>query len=223
MENNQNQTNVNTSPAYNGPQKICKHCKKAIPKPAKVCPFCGKKQGSTAVLVGNVLLIIILVVLIVNIVSPSDSDKKNNDDNVQQTSQQQGEAQTPDEDTQKEEPTFDYEFANVVDLIQEYKDNEVAADEKYKGKTVKISGYVKDIGKDILDNAYITINDGTEITWDYAQCYFKNKDEVAKVANLKKGDSVTLIGTVGSYNLSLAVKKCVFVEAPATADDTTAE
>lgn len=212
----------NTTPEYNGPQKICKHCKKAIPKPAKVCPFCGKKQGSTAILVGNVLLIIILVVLISNILSPSDKEKTTTDDKSQQTSQQQ-DVQNPVEDTKTEEPAFDYEFANVVDLIQEYKDNEVAADEKYKGKTVKITGLVKDIGKDILDNAYITINDGKDITWDYAQCYFKNKDEIAKVANLKKGDSVTVIGTVGSYNLSLAVKKCVFVEVPATADDTAAE
>lgn len=97
-------------------------------------------------------------------------------------------------------------------MIQEYKDNEVAADEKYKGKTVKVTGLVKDIGKDIFDSSYITINDGKDITWDYAQCYFKNKDEIAKVANLQKGDTVTLIGKVGSYSLSLTINKCVFVE-----------
>lgn len=135
----------------------------------------------------------------------------NNEQNDQQDSHQNA---TPDvqEEVAPKAPVFDYEFADVVDLVEEYKENEVSADSKYKGKTVKVTGIVKDIGKDILDSAYITIGDGKDITWDYAQCYFKNKDEIAKVANLQKGDTVTLIGKVGSYSLTLTINKCEFFE-----------
>ena len=211
----------NTTPEYNGPQKICKHCKKAIPKVSKTCPYCFQKQGmKTSTIVIIVIVVIALAAIFGNLGSSDTTDEKNDTpvsnpvDNIQNEQQdnQQGEPQNVVEDTKKEEPAFDYEFSDVVDLIQEYKDNEVAADEKYKGKTVKVTGLVKDIGKDIFDSSYITINDGKDITWDYAQCYFKNKDEIAKVSNLQKGDTVTLIGKVGSYSLSLTINKCVFVE-----------
>lgn len=211
----------NSTPTYTGPQKICKHCKKAIPKAAKICPHCMKKQGAninTIIIV--VVAVIALFVIVGNLGSSSTPEVKdgkqvsnqvNNEQNDQQDSHQNA---TPDvqEEVAPKAPVFDYEFADVVDLVEEYKENEVSADSKYKGKTVKVTGIVKDIGKDILDSAYITIGDGKDITWDYAQCYFKNKDEIAKVANLQKGDTVTLIGKVGSYSLTLTINKCEFFE-----------
>ena len=211
----------NTTPEYTGPQKICKHCKKAIPKASKVCPHCMKNQGAninTIIIV--VVAVIALFVIVGNLGSSSTPEVKddkqvsnqvNNAQNDQQDSQQNA---TPDvqEEVAPKAPVFDYEFSDVVDLVEEYKENEVSADSKYKGKTVKVTGIVKDIGKDILDSAYITINDGKDITWDYAQCYFKNKDEVAKIENLSKGDMVTLIGMVCNYSLTITINKCVFVE-----------
>lgn len=207
----------NTTPEYTGAQKICKHCKKAIPKAAKVCPHCMKKQGAkTSTIVIVVVAVIALAAIFGNLSSNDTPDVKDNQpvsgqDNNLQNDQQ---SETPDapEVVTPEAPAYDYEFSDVVDLIQEYKDNEVAADSKYKDKTVKVTGIVKDIGKDILDSAYITINDGKDITWDYAQCYFKNKDEVAKIENLSKGDTVTLIGKVSNYSLTLTINKCEFVE-----------
>ena len=207
----------NTTQEYTGPQKICKHCKKAIPKASKVCPHCMKKQGAkTSTIVIVVVAVIALAAIFGNLSSNDTPDVKDNQpvsgqDNNLQNDQQ---SETPDapEVVTPEAPAYDYEFSDVVDLIQEYKDNEVSADNKYKDKTVKVTGIVKDIGKDILDSAYITINDGKDITWDYAQCYFKNKDEVAKIENLSKGDTVTLIGKVSNYSLTLTINKCEFVE-----------
>ena len=213
--------NNSTTPAYTGPQKICKHCKKAISKAAKLCPHCMKKQGTNInTLIIVVVAVIALFVIVGNLGSSSTPEVKddkqvsnqvNNAQNDQQDNQQNA---TPDvqEAVTPKAPAFDYEFSDVVDLIEEYKENEVSADNKYKGKTVKVTGIVTDIGKDILDSAYITIGDGEDITWDYAQCYFKNKDEVAKIENIRKGDTVTLIGKVGSYSLSLTINKCEFFE-----------
>ena len=45
MENNQNpQFNQPTNPIPQGATKFCKHCRFVIPKDAKVCPKCKKKQ-----------------------------------------------------------------------------------------------------------------------------------------------------------------------------------
>ena len=42
-------------------------------------------------------------------------------------------------------------------LVADYKDNEVAADEKYKGKTLKVNGFIGDIKKDITDTMYVIL------------------------------------------------------------------
>ena len=38
-------------------------------------------------------------------------------------------------------------------LYKEYNANEIAADEKYKGQIIQVSGIIRDIGNDIMDNA----------------------------------------------------------------------
>jgi len=42
------------------------------------------------------------------------------------------------------------------DLYQEYKDNSVAADQKYDGKKVEVTGAIDDFGIDIMSRPYIT-------------------------------------------------------------------
>lgn len=195
--------------------KLCKHCKTEIPKDAKVCPNCKKKQSSKLI----PILVAVLVVVIIGAVAGGGSNSDKDTGNVpatnqsvtaQESEEQGGEEQTPVEVASK--TTVDYVFDDVITLIEEYKENEVAADAKYKNKTVQFTGIVKSIGKDILDDVYITVGDGTEITWDYAQCYFKKQEQIDKVTGLHEGDTVTVIGKIGSYSLSLTVKNCEIAE-----------
>src|SRR5712692_7720842 len=46
---------------------------------------------------------------------------------------------------------------SAVDLVQFYKNNEVDADQRFKGRTLLVSGVVDAIGKDILSAPYVTI------------------------------------------------------------------
>lgn len=91
------------------------------------------------------------------------------------------------------------------DLFAEYNDNSVAADSKYKNKKLKITGTVNDIGKDISESTYITLDTG-EMFYSI-QCYFTDS-ELEDVANLKKGDTVTLIGTCDGMMINVIVKRC---------------
>ncbi|HSG30894.1 MAG TPA: hypothetical protein VLB82_05045 [Thermodesulfobacteriota bacterium] len=87
-------------------------------------------------------------------------------------------------------------------LYNEYKNNEVAADSKYKGKIVVVSGTVQDIGKDIMNEAYIVIG-GTGLL-DGVQCMF-TKGQQSSVAKLSKGQQVKVKGEVSSLTLGVVL------------------
>ncbi len=92
------------------------------------------------------------------------------------------------------------------ELYASYNSNEVAADEKYKNKKLAITGVISDIGKDILNDPYISFK------IDYLQsvtCYF-SKDEIKKIAKLNKGETITVIGKCGGLILTnVIIKDCV--------------
>lgn len=91
-------------------------------------------------------------------------------------------------------------------LYRDYKDNEVAADQKYKGRIVVVSGTIQSIGKDILDQAYIVI--GGEGFLDGVQCMF-TKGEESSVARLSNGQRVAVKGEVsGKMVGNVLLKKC---------------
>lgn len=83
---------------------------------------------------------------------------------------------------------------SAVQLSREYDDNKVAADAKYEDKIVEVSGIVNDIGKDILDDPYVTL-EGISTSLFGIQCMFPRGDE-SQLASLSKGQSITLQGRV---------------------------
>ena len=89
-------------------------------------------------------------------------------------------------------------------LYKEYNENEIAADEKYKGKIIEVTGVIRDIGNDIMDNAYITLV-GNEYFGDI-QCYFNEKSVVAK---LSKGKRITVIGSCSGLMINVQVNNCI--------------
>lgn len=90
-------------------------------------------------------------------------------------------------------------------LYAAYKANEVAADNNYKGKVIAVTGTVESIGKDIMDDTYITlVGDGVIGT---VQC-FVAKDFISKVATVSKGTTVTLTGTCDGKLMNVLIKDC---------------
>ena len=87
-------------------------------------------------------------------------------------------------------------------LFNAYDKNSVAADAKYEGKIVEVSGTVQDIGKDILDTAYLII--GGSGFLDGVQCMLPEGQE-GLVARVSKGQYITLKGKVSGQIMGYVI------------------
>jgi len=109
-----------------------------------------------------------------------------------------------DTDTQKVQSQTPSYTLTAEQLYREYDSNEVSADAKYKGKVIIVSGTIQDIGKDIMDDAYIVI--GGRGFLDGVQCTF-TKGQQSSVARLSKGQRVTVKGEVAGKMGNILVNK----------------
>lgn len=76
-------------------------------------------------------------------------------------------------------------------LFQDFKANTVAAEEKYKEKPLLVSGTVADIGKDMLDDPYVTFKVGGKYEISNVQAFFTDEEE-SKLGSLRKGQKLTI-------------------------------
>lgn len=79
-------------------------------------------------------------------------------------------------------------------LYSEYDRNEIAADAKYKGKTVIVTGTIDDIGIDIGGDPYIVLLGGSGFL-ESVECVFPESKK-ASLIHLSKGHKITVKGTV---------------------------
>lgn len=86
-------------------------------------------------------------------------------------------------------------------LRKAYSANQVSADQMYEGKLLEISGTIDTIGKDILDEAYITFEASDPYAFDKVQCMFKMVNE-GELATVSKGDPITVQGTMSGVLIS---------------------
>ena len=93
---------------------------------------------------------------------------------------------------------------NSKTLYKDYTNNEIAADDKYKGKVIQVSGTIRDIGNDIMDDAYITLV-GDDFFGDI-QCFFPDKSSLLKV---NKGQKVTVVGYCTGLFVNIILQNCV--------------
>lgn len=87
------------------------------------------------------------------------------------------------------------------DLIGAYEKNEIAADEKFKGRRVVVTGKVDRIRTDLLDDPVVHLGGG----FVSVDCYFDERHK-RRLAKLSPGDQVKLRGvgkgqTLGSPQL----------------------
>lgn len=120
-------------------------------------------------------------------------------------SESESSASVPKQEVQEEQAIS----VTAVKLATEYKDNQVAADMKYKDKVVEVSGTIDTIGKDILEDSYVSF-EGAGIV-NRIQCYVSKANEDS-IASLSSGQKVTMRGRVDGGTFNVIVKDCKVVK-----------
>ena len=174
--------------------KKCKHCKMDIPKDAKICPHCRKKQKS------GILKWVVLILIIGVVIGAVTGEDKSADSPTKQT-----EATASDSQKQESE-SIEYTSVSVNDMMDALNNNAMGASDKYKGKYLEITGKLTNID---AAGKYIDLMADGDFEIIGVQCYIKNDDQKAKIASMSKGDTVTLkgkctdVGEVLGYSLDI--------------------
>jgi hypothetical protein len=91
------------------------------------------------------------------------------------------------------------------ELYSAYDANAVAADAKFKGNVAVVRGQISSIGKGLMNEPYIALASGRSLF--SVQCFFSPGTEHT-LANLQKGQEVSIQGTVHGKFGNVLVKDC---------------
>ena len=159
--------------------KTCKVCEKEIAKNAKVCPHCGAKIKK-AFYKKPWFIILAVIIVIAAISSGGKDENKGSDVN----------------DTSAVETSIEYVKYDVSEMVSDLEENALKAEKKYNNQYVEITGKLSNIDS---KGAYISLDPlNKDFNFINVQCFTKNDEQVNKIAEMSKGDIVTLKGKVTS-------------------------
>ncbi|MFR0899537.1 MAG: OB-fold protein [Anaerobutyricum sp.] len=182
--------------------KVCKHCQSEIPKKAKICPVCKKKQGLPK---WAIVLIVILVLAAIGSASGGNSDNSETTTTSQSSSTNETQNSTPEvkEVETESEPEIEYTAVDVDTMMDDLQSNAMKAEDTYNDKYLEITGRLALIDS---DGKYISVfSQSDEFAILGVQCFIKDEDAKAKVMDMSIGDTVTLkvhikeVGEVMAY------------------------
>lgn len=126
--------------------------------------------------------------------------------------QEEDPEEEPEEKPEEQKPEYEIEVT-AKDLAKAFDENEIRANQNYKGKIAKITGKISDIGE-AFGQTYIVLSneDDTFSNFVEVQCFFKDKDEINKIAEKNKGDKTVIIGEIDGKSLNVTVSNCKFFE-----------
>lgn len=182
--------------------KVCKHCQSEIPKKAKICPVCKKKQGLPK---WAIVLIVILVLAAIGSASGGNSDNSETTTTSQSSSTNETQNSTPEvkEVETESEPEIEYTAVDVDTMMDDLQSNAMKAEDTYNDKYLEITGRLALIDS---DGKYISVfSQSDEFAILGVQCFIKDEDAKSKVMDMSIGDTVTLkvhikeVGEVMAY------------------------
>lgn len=96
----------------------------------------------------------------------------------------------------------------IHDILGAYENNEVGADNQYKGKLIQVTGIVDDIKKDIMDNLYVTLGTGQQFEIPQIQAFFDDSMN-NQLGQLRKHQKLTVVCRVDGLMMNVLAKDCV--------------
>lgn len=94
------------------------------------------------------------------------------------------------------------------DMIDDYSTDSDKADLLYKGKTLRITATVYNLENDRSDLAVINFSRTDKFSVYFVRCEFTDPAEIAKVKNLQKDDTVTVVGVSDGYFVDPILINC---------------
>lgn len=173
--------------------KKCKHCQSDIPKKAKVCPNCRKKQKHTGL--GVFLIVVGVLVFLIALSGGSDDEKT------------QSEKATTNSNSVENEKTIEYLAVDVDTLMDTLNNNALKAKDSYQNQYLEITGRLAVIDS---NGQYIGVfpqKNQWAITG--VQCYVKDSEAKEKIMNLSTDDVITVrvkitdVGEVMGYSANI--------------------
>lgn len=95
-------------------------------------------------------------------------------------------------------------------LFAEYERNDVAGDEKYKGRVIEVTGVIEEISRDFLGNMYVTFEVGGFQLFS-VQCFI-NESQKSQVAALNPGQSLRIQGKCVGKLGNVVLENCEIVD-----------
>jgi len=220
-------------------QKYCQSCGVQIDLNAAFCSKCGTSQTQVAKprnandkKVGRILIgIFIASIVFVVFFNPSRKEQKNNpstenDGRFRNQSQSNRYNLTAIEahaistlfsdDVRSfvngEDSVFGNDLVRIKSIVlsKEFEDNEVAALEKYKGKTFLVSANITSIESDLTGDPSLHLNGSGYFNDPIAQF---TKEQIVKISKLKKGQKIDLVCNLSTEIIgSVILDECFFLE-----------
>lgn len=162
--------------------KLCKHCKTEIPKGAKICPNCRKKQGGK-------LKWIIIAIIAVGVIgaaaggggSNSEKTEKSKTDSASNSSEKASEEQAP----------IEYMPVTATELSDALESNAMKAQNDYKDKYIEVTGTLGTIDS---NGKYVSINSDKDFDFTNIQCFLKTDEQKEVIMNKTAGDTIKVKG-----------------------------
>ena len=187
----------------NNKMTTCRTCGKEMAKAAKVCPNCGAKNKKP--FFTKPWFIAIVVVFIIGAIASGGKSGSTNTNKVANkaisdasevkdtVAESTDASEVKDTVAESTAPTVEYTSYTVDDLMAQLEGNALKASNDHKGENVRITGKLG-----VIDSSgkYITLYPDTDFAIIGVQCYIKNDDTKAKVAELSKDSLVTLTGKI---------------------------
>jgi DNA-directed RNA polymerase subunit RPC12/RpoP len=170
---------------------ICSECGKDVSSKAAACPTCGAPVTKKKPPMTRRLLFVgagIGIAFIYYQLAQKNATDRSDPLTVTSTVSS-AEPIAPPQLAQPPHPKYEEATVQVsaFDLARDYDANEVAADNKYKGRRIDITGQVQSINKDFKDEVWLGIAARNQFMPIHASGF-----SPSQVVELKKGDQITI-------------------------------
>lgn len=186
--------------------KPCPRCQEEIAVSAKKCPKCQSDLRNWFMR-HPIITTILGLILFGMVLSALGSSPESNDSGSNTVTRLPNAAN--EDSNEAIEPEFI--VVAIADFVEEFDTNQLAAETKYEGQTVQLSGFVYNISEDILGTPFVIINPTKEEYYfgTSVQCFFENKSELISLAN---GQEVTVRGEFDTQLMNVMIKNCQIVQ-----------